>query len=536
MNDKQRTGIIILIASVIMLGVTVLLPGQLAAQTSDVQGFVTRFYQQCLGREPDAAGLSYWVGSLNAGAGSGEDLAWSFIFSDEFQNSGTTDGEYLNVLYRAFFNREPDQDGYNHWLGLMTGGMDRASVLEGFTSAGEFLDLCESYGILAVPSASEDMTVEGFVTRFYQQCLGREPDAAGLSYWAGSLNAGTGSGEDLAWSFIFSDEFQNSGTTDGEYLNVLYRAFFNREPDQDGYNHWLSLMAGGTDRAAVLDGFTNAQEFITLCGNYGIEPSSPDTGSDSSSSSSSFFPLTVDAVDTIQWKYRINNGRPLNVSYEGGDLSMQFSGINLSVNNGDMVRRGSFSGSVSGDARGSFTANFTETISQSGNEAVFTGQTIEMDMNLSADGESADVELYAETRLNNSLEWFLARPDLDQMAFGVYDQTGDVTGTLSGHARVSGGGYSESIPFSEYVRSVDTWEIVDKLESYSVNGVIYSNVVVVNRYTSLPLGTYSGYQESVTIKYWLAKGIGMIKGVGQYQILGDPLEIELISTNLTQYR
>jgi len=145
-------------------------------------------------------------------------------------------------------------------------------VLEGFLNSQEFLDLCESYGISATftSSDSEDITVEGFVTRFYQECLDREPDTDGLNSWIDALNSGNMSGSDLAWSFIYSDEFQNKNTPDDDYLEVLYQAFFNRESDQDGYNNWLSLLAEGTDRSTVLEGFISSQEFITLCEKYGI--------------------------------------------------------------------------------------------------------------------------------------------------------------------------------------------------------------------------------------------------------------------------
>lgn len=40
--------------------------------------------------------------------------------------------------------------------------------------------------------------------------------------------------------------------------------------------------------------------------------------------------------------------------------------------------------------------------------------------------------------------------------------------------------------------------------------------------------------ESIRVTYWVAEGIGMIKGSGQYQILGTPLALELIETNLRQ--
>ncbi|WP_020585949.1 DUF4214 domain-containing protein [Desulfobacter curvatus] len=539
MFPKRRTGYPAIVTFVLCLSVFLsasLLPEQVSASDSDVEGFVTRFYEQCLGRQPDAAGLSYWVESLNLGQTTGADLAWSFIFSEEFQDSETTDEEFLDVLYQAFFNRVPDTEGYNHWIKLMVQGMDRASVLDGFTCAQEFSDLCDSYGISSNSSESssdDDKNVEGFVTRFYQQCLDRDPDADGMNYWVQSLNAGELSGSDLAWSFIFSEEFQNSTTTDEEYLKILYRAFFNRAADDGGFNYWLSLMARGTDRCSVLEGFTTAQEFVDLCEAYGIKPGN---ASSNQGRSDSFFPVTADGVDTITWRYRINGGAPVSASYQGVNLNMTFSDMDLSVNNGDMIRQGSLSGSVSGDATGSFSAIVAENIFSSGDSALFSGQTIDMEMFISAYGESVNVQIYADTQLDTPLEWFLSRSDLDQLPAGeYYDQTGEVTGTATGYIEISSAGYSDTTPFSETVMSVDTWEIIEKLDNYTVNGVTYNNVVVVNRYTSLPLSPYSSDGPvSVTIKYWLAKGIGMIKGIGQYEILGEPLEIELVSTNLSQ--
>lgn len=539
MSSSHRAGHISIVTFILCLSVFLsacLFSGQASAEDSDVEGFVTRFYEQCLGRQPDAAGLSYWVDSLNSGQFTGADLAWSFIFSEEFQDSGSTNDEFLYVLYQAFFDREPDTEGYNHWMELITQGTDRASVLNGFTSAQEFLALCDGYGI---SSGDDDTNVEGFITRFYQHCLDRYPDTDGLNHWVKSLNAGEVSGSDLAWSFIFSEEFQNSSTTDEEYLDVLYWAFFDREPDDSGLGYWLSLMDQGMDRISVLEGFTTAQEFVTLCESYGIEPgnASSNQGDDSQSStgSDSFFPVTVDGVDTITWRYRINGGSPVNAFYEGVNLNMTFSDMDLSVNSGDMIRNFSFSGSVSGDATGSFSAEGTENIFSSGDSALLSSQTLYMEMFISAYGDSANLEIYTDSQLNSPLEWFLSRSDLDLLPAGEYGQVGESTGTTSGYVEISAAGYSETMPFSETVMSVDTWEIVETLNNYTVNGVTYNNVVVVNRYTSIPLATYSSDGPiSLTIKYWLAKGIGMIKGIGQYEILGQPLEIELVSTNLSQ--
>jgi len=138
----------------------------------------------------------------------------------------------------------------------------------------------------AVSAARSD--VEAFVTRFYQQCLGRGPDPTGLNGWANGLLTGVGTGADVAYGFVFSNEFQNMNKTDQEYLYVLYSAFFNRGPDPPGYNGWMTVLASWTPlygqwtaRKQVLDGFLGSLEFMNLCNSYGISPYSTNTTPDS---------------------------------------------------------------------------------------------------------------------------------------------------------------------------------------------------------------------------------------------------------------
>ena len=237
---------------------------------SSVRAFVRRFYQQCLNREPDQGGWDNWTNALVNGSLSGADLAEAFIFSDEFIRRQTSNAEFLNIMYRAFFNREPDAGGYNAWLAQLNSGTSRADVLYGFTHSQEFTNLCNAYGIR--PYMSQQERVQAFVTRFYQQCLNRLPDPAGLAAWTNNLLSGAQTGADVAQGFIFSAEFANRNTSNAEFLTIMYRAFFAREPDSGGYTAWLNALNGGTSRAAVLDGFTHSTEFANLCRIYGIRP------------------------------------------------------------------------------------------------------------------------------------------------------------------------------------------------------------------------------------------------------------------------
>ena len=76
----------------------------------------------------------------------------------------------------------------------------------------------------------------------------------------------------VAFGFVFSQEFLNMGTSNEQYLDVLYHAFFNRDPDQGGFDDWLNQLKSETSREDVLRGFIYAQEFYNLCNEYGITP------------------------------------------------------------------------------------------------------------------------------------------------------------------------------------------------------------------------------------------------------------------------
>jgi kexin len=232
---------------------------------AEIEAFVGRFYQLCLRREPDPIGMEGWINALLNGSLTGADIALGFVSSAEFDQQNTSDEEYLTILYQAFFNREPDPAGMSGWLRELENGTARSRVLDGFIYAKEFGNLCRDYGISPEP-------VTAYVRRFYQLCLNRDPDPGGLAGWVNELLNGTKTGADVALGFVFSQEFINRDTSDEEYLHILYRAFFNRQADQGGFNSWLQRLALPVTRIEIIEGFLLAPEFLDLCDNYGIIP------------------------------------------------------------------------------------------------------------------------------------------------------------------------------------------------------------------------------------------------------------------------
>ena len=152
MNRKFKYCIVFI--SILVLSV-LLIPSNLGADsTSQIKSFVTRFYVTCLGRTPDSDGLNAWTNWLTNKQKSGSDVVKGIVLSDEFKSHNYDNGNFVNIMYRAFFDRTADDYGYKTWTGKLNTGVSRETVLNGFLKSQEFVDLCNSYGIIAYAGAS----------------------------------------------------------------------------------------------------------------------------------------------------------------------------------------------------------------------------------------------------------------------------------------------------------------------------------------------------------------------------------------------
>ena len=85
----------------------------------------------------------------------------------------------------AFFNRVPDADGLEYWIGRFKAGMTIDEIAESFYAAGVYFSDQTGY--------TPDMTNRQFVIKVYDYVLGR-PDVetndpqGGLAYWTGELD------------------------------------------------------------------------------------------------------------------------------------------------------------------------------------------------------------------------------------------------------------------------------------------------------------------------------------------------------------
>jgi len=83
-------------------------------------------------------------------------------------------------IYKAAFNRDPmngDKGGLGYWIAQIDRGMDLIEVSARFVDSNEFRTL---YGT--------NPTNDQFLTKLYNNVLGRQPEASGYNWWLNQLN------------------------------------------------------------------------------------------------------------------------------------------------------------------------------------------------------------------------------------------------------------------------------------------------------------------------------------------------------------
>jgi len=112
-----------------------------ALDTEAVGGQAYRVYKAAFNREPDQGGLGYWIAQMDSGMTLIEAAA-RFIDSNEFRamyGTSPTDEQYLTKVYQNVLGRDPEPAGYNWWLNEIRTNPEktRAKVLADFSESVE---------------------------------------------------------------------------------------------------------------------------------------------------------------------------------------------------------------------------------------------------------------------------------------------------------------------------------------------------------------------------------------------------------------
>ena len=240
-----------------------------------IDDFVERLYTVALGRASEEAGKKYWIDEITGGRKTGGDCGLFFLTGEEFRNRKLSVEDFVETLYKTFFDRDSEPSGKAYWVGVLKNGGDRNAVVRGFIDSKEWCNLCADYGVRSgAPNAKAERpskNAQDFVTRLFSHCFERVPDKDGLLYWSLALTNLEQTGASAAKEFFGSQEFKNLNTSDEVYVTKLYKAFMDRDPEKDGLDYWVSQLKSGVSRENVLALFAVSDEFTDICAKYGIE-------------------------------------------------------------------------------------------------------------------------------------------------------------------------------------------------------------------------------------------------------------------------
>ena len=120
------------------------------------------------------------------------------------------------------------------------------------------------------PEQARVMTVSNFVERLYLTALNRSYDVTGRDNWVDQITNRDASGSAIARGFFNSQEFIARELDNEEFVNTLYRVFFDREPDTQGFTNWINALENGATRSEVINEFAGSTEWTSMCARFGI--------------------------------------------------------------------------------------------------------------------------------------------------------------------------------------------------------------------------------------------------------------------------
>jgi hypothetical protein len=104
---------------------------------------IIRLYQAVFGRQPDVAGLTFWLDQFDSGEWNTRRIATFFTTAEEFRllyGEDITNEEFVNAVYPNVLGRLPDAGGASFWIGFLDQGNSRAELILLISNAPEFIE------------------------------------------------------------------------------------------------------------------------------------------------------------------------------------------------------------------------------------------------------------------------------------------------------------------------------------------------------------------------------------------------------------
>lgn len=153
--------------------------------------------------------------------------------------------DFVVLQYQDFLARSPDPAGLRFWSDRLSDGTHPATLIDQMVGAPEF-------GQIVAP-----------LSRLYEAYFLRTPDFPGLTFWTDRLRRGARL-DDVSAFFADSAEFgaRYGALSDTEFVTLVYRNVLGRPPDAAGLRYWVTRLAAGAGRGAIMTGFSESPEYI----------------------------------------------------------------------------------------------------------------------------------------------------------------------------------------------------------------------------------------------------------------------------------
>ncbi|HVF56746.1 MAG TPA: DUF4214 domain-containing protein [Pyrinomonadaceae bacterium] len=228
--------------------------------------FTREHYHDFLNREPDNSGLAFWVDQLNE---CGTDTACievkrinvsaAFFLSIEFQETGY----FVDRLFKATYGRRPTMaeflpDTQEASRGIVVGTLgwqeqlaaNKRAFVEGWTARPNFNSV---YG---------GLTNVQYVDKLFAN-TGIAPAQGERDALVAELNAGTETRAGALRRIADNPEFSKKETNPA-FVMMQYLGYLRRDPDDAGYNFWLSKLnqfGGNFVQAEMIKAFLVSDEY-----------------------------------------------------------------------------------------------------------------------------------------------------------------------------------------------------------------------------------------------------------------------------------
>ena len=231
---------------------------------NDSAYFVRQHYYDFLQRTPDQGGEDYWTGQIDGQCAVGDasciigrriGVSAAFFFSDEFSVSGG----FVLRLYKVAFGEQPlYRPPYSQFL------PDRARVVGGATLDQGKLDFANLFVQRSAFTTRYPTTMTP--TQFVDAILLTVQQGAGVTFTAterqnfiDDVNTG---GRGLMIKNLGDNAALMQAVFNRTFILMEYFGYLRRDPDQGGYNYWLSQIDASPQNVnAIVGAFITSPEY-----------------------------------------------------------------------------------------------------------------------------------------------------------------------------------------------------------------------------------------------------------------------------------